>query len=369
MFNTMASSSIQPNPSNSSNLPTSTPKYLPPHRRHETASSFSSGHTPQPYLTYEDLHAKYSPPNSPSLRMPHVQKSLSAEDLYKRFHTNQQENSSENRHFQPPDAYARSQNLPEIPVPPPPLRDFKAFRPGLASPPFRQSSGPALRPVLTPRLPDPPIFNGSDKDGFENWRLRIEKKLFLNRDHYPTEAFQIEYVISRLGGKAIEHTVPRRREGNITPYLTAKDVLDQLEDLYQAPLDIRQWENRFICDGLRQRPDQPFLEFFAEFMKYASDRSTKASEKDLMSMLKYSLNNRLQDALVEANREHQANLLRMKEFLTDIDQCHRHHAERERRDKAGIFATQYLKARLEAESKPRGKYEIIPRPDPEEYRR
>lgn len=90
-FNIMASSH--------SNSPTSTLKYLPSHRRHKA---------PQLYLTYEDLYAKYSPLNSPSLRMPYIQRCLSAEDLYQRFqkHGIYQGNPSGNRYFQSPDAQA-----------------------------------------------------------------------------------------------------------------------------------------------------------------------------------------------------------------------------------------------------------------------
>ena len=210
-----------------SDPPTSTPKYVPPHLRHNSSSSSSSSrprarsptYRDQPYLTLEDLHARYSA-NSPPLRMPRVQRSLSAEDLYQRYRHTKQENQLENKS---PNSQAQGQDPPDIPAPP---RDFRAFRAYRSASPFRQSNNSPSRPILSPRLPDPPIFNGTDRSKFEDWKLRILDKLNLNKDHYLTNAFQINYVISRLGGRASEYIVPRRRETTVNPYVTTKDILD-----------------------------------------------------------------------------------------------------------------------------------------------
>ncbi|KAF6231639.1 hypothetical protein HO173_010171 [Letharia columbiana] len=138
-----------------SNPPTSTPRYRPPHRRHENTSSRprSPTYRGHPYLTYDDLHRRYSPPNSPSLRMPRVQRSLSAEDLYQRYRGT----SSQPGENQAQEPETQGQNPPGIPAlpsqeipgqqeetqaqnsagisafpppsPPPPIpRDFEALR-------------------------------------------------------------------------------------------------------------------------------------------------------------------------------------------------------------------------------------------------
>ncbi|KAF6240666.1 hypothetical protein HO173_001338 [Letharia columbiana] len=180
-----------------SNPPTSTPKYVPPHRRSPTYRG-------EPYLTYDDLHRRYSPPNSPSLHMPRVQRSLSAEDLYQRyhrtptgisapppspFHTNQEE--------------TQGQNSPGIsappPSPPPPTpRDFEALRAYR----HRLISPQPVRQPLSPRLPDPPVFTGTNSISFDDWKMRIQDKLTHNSDYFLTNTFKITYVIARLKGKA-----------------------------------------------------------------------------------------------------------------------------------------------------------------------
>ncbi|KAF6231260.1 hypothetical protein HO173_010592 [Letharia columbiana] len=197
------------NSSNSHSIPpTSTPRYLPPHRRSPTYRGY-------PYLTYDDLHARYSPPNSPQLRMPRIQRSLSAKDLYQRY----RETSShpkERRSQNPPGipASSPSQELPgqqretqaqnsagisTLPPPSPPSpkpRDFEALRAN------RPISPQPVRQPLSPRLPDPPIFTGTNSILFDDWKMRIQDKLTHNGDYFLTDTFKITYVIVRLREEA-----------------------------------------------------------------------------------------------------------------------------------------------------------------------
>ncbi|CAF9942182.1 MAG: hypothetical protein ALECFALPRED_009557 [Alectoria fallacina] len=252
---------------------TSTPRYVPPQRRSPTYRG-------QPYLTYEDLHTRYSPPNSPRIRMPQIQRSLSAEDLYRRFQKNQSENQKPQGQEQPDNtAYS----------PPPPLRNLEALR---RRPPRVLEQ--TLRPILSPRLPDPPVFNDTDRSKFEDWKLRIQNKLLLNRDHYPTDAFQINYVISRLAEKANEHTISRRRKCTATPYNTAQDILNQLNDLYETPLHLLQEANAHICEELKQGAEQSFPEFYTKFMRYAAD--DQSQKRHLIRCLEGNITKRLREA-------------------------------------------------------------------------
>ena len=105
----------------------STSRYRPPQLRDNTPSSFRS------YLTYEDLHARFSPPYSPSLRMPRVQRSLSADDLLQRYRGQQQSVSG--------------QSPPVIPVPSPPSAvppDLEALRPNQSHRPLLSHSADRL---------------------------------------------------------------------------------------------------------------------------------------------------------------------------------------------------------------------------------
>ena len=305
--------------------------------------------------------------------MPHVQRSLSAENLYQRY---QQENQSER---QPTNQESQGQESYDSPAssPPPPLRDLEALRtyrppkthgpkahgPSL-SPPSRSEQ--PIRPILSPRLPDPPVFNGTDRSRYEDWKLRIQDKLRLNKDHYPTDAFQINYVISRLGGKASEHTVFRRRDSTANPYKTAQNVLDQLSDLYETPLHLSQEANAHVYEGLKQGAEQPFPEFYTEFMRYAAEDQSK---RQLIRCLESNITKELREAHMMMSTGRDWTFAQHKDYLTRVDFYQRLSLKEEAIKKSDIFAKQYAKARLEAAYKDRGKYAIIPRPDPEEYRR
>ncbi|CAD6582495.1 MAG: hypothetical protein ASARMPREDX12_000958 [Alectoria sarmentosa] len=312
--------------------PTSTPRYVPPQRR--------PTYNDQPYLTYEDLHTRYSPPNSPRLRMPQIQRSLSAEDLYQRFQENQSERQPTNQESQSQESHNSPASSPPPPLrdlealktyrqfqqqknesenqppnqepqgqkpfdnpassPPPPLRDLEALRTHrsptrIHRPPASLSSRSEqpLRPILSPKLPDPPVFNGTDKSKFEDWKLRIQDKLSLNKDHYPTDAFQVNYVISRLNEKASEHTMHRRRNATTNPYLSIKNVLNQLSDLYETPLHLLQEANAHVCEGLKQGVEQPFPKFYTEFMRYAAN--DQSQKRQLIRCLKDNIIKRLRE--------------------------------------------------------------------------
>ena len=112
------------------------------------------------------------------------------------------------------------------------------------------------------------MFNGSNNILFEDWKLRIKDKLIINKDHYPSEFAQIAYTITRLGGKAIEYTLPRRRT-NL--YHSVDELLDQLSDIYETPIKIVQEANYFALDDLRQQDNQLFSDFYSEFMRIAGD--------------------------------------------------------------------------------------------------
>ena len=114
------------------------------------------------------------------------------------------------------------------------------------------------------------MFNGSNNILFEDWKLRIKDKLIINKDYYTSEFTQIVYTITRLGGKVIKYTLPRRRT-NL--YYSVDELLDQLSDIYETPIKIVQEANYFALNDLRQQENQLFLDFYSEFMRIAGDTS------------------------------------------------------------------------------------------------
>ena len=357
------------------NRPTSTPKYVPPHRRHDATTPSS-----QQYLNYEDLHARYSPPNSP-LRMPRVQRSLSVEDLRQRFQYREQDGSQ---------AQESPATPPSPPVPPPPLpRDFEPLRahgqrfkreedgsqgqdlPVLPPPSpshghrFGSLSPPLQRPFLSPRFPDPPIFNGSKSANilFEDWKLRIKDKLLINKDHYPSEHSQVAYIFTRLGGKAIEHTLRKRRTSS---YHSADDVLYHLSDIYEPTPQVIKETDHEAYYALEQG-DRPFLEFYSDFMKHAPHYHHNDEEQAVFD-LRDKLNRKLQKGLlVQAGRKW--TLPEFRDHVMQMDYCYRTGAARKAKKKADRVTRQLAMASMEAQSKKPGRYAIMPPSDPDEFRR
>ena len=330
--------------------------------------SSSSVRPDRPYLTYEDLHARFSPPHSPSLRMPRVQRSLSADDLLQRFRSQQRE--------------MQGQDLPAISAPsfrPPAVPpDLEALRSGQhgevhsqTPPAVSVPSSPTAVPHLnrptkqTPstKLPDPPVFSGTNSHvPFDDWKLRIQDKLTHNSDHYPSESFKIAYVVTRLGGEASQHVTLKRRE---IALVTSKDLLDQLSNLYETPLPVIYKENRHALHHLKQGTKQSFSEFYAEWVRY-SERGYDAVDEelqvwDLEDRLKEQLRIPLANQL--AGKKEPWAIPDLKAYLTKLDQSQRMMAENLAQQKAQAFAAQYAKAKTEAERRPPGKYSILTRSD------
>ena len=302
--------------------PTSTSKYVPPQRRQRT---------PENYLTYPDLHARFSPPNSPRLYIPRIRRSLSIEDLHQRFKRE-----------------THSQNSPNIPAPPLPPRDLEVLR--HRSPPPRPPSPP--RQLLSIKLPNPPVFTSTNHISFDDWKLRVKDKLRFNANHYPSDAFQVAYIVTRLGGEAVQHTLPRRRSLTRS-YLSANELLDHLSDLYETPLEISQQADRRTFRKLRQG-NQLFPEFYKIFMKYGSDRydSDNTDPKELVFDLQDKVNIRLRKALACCPQQ-LSSLPALKQYLTRLDHHYNVRAEEKANEKTEAFARQYAKAKAELEENKR----------------
>ena len=198
--------------------------------------------------------------------------------------------------------------------------------------------------------------------------MRIRNKLLLNSDHYPTEAFKIEYTVSRLGGKAVKYTLSRRRSST-NLYHSADELLDQLGDIYETLLKNVFITNYNALNNLYQQENQSFPDFYSEFIRIA--RNINADfDLDLVWKLQRKVTDTLQEGLFNflfVNPD--PSLSQLKERLISLDLLYRDLAKREEREKAMEFASQYDKAVAEMQARKPGKYSVIARPDPKEFRR
>ena len=242
--------------------------------------------------------------------MPRVQRSLSAEDLYQRYReTSSGQNPPGIPASSPPQEILgqqeeiQGQNWAGIsafppPAPPPPIpRDFEALRPNR----YRQIS-PQPQPVrqpLSPRLPDPPVFTGTNSVPFDDWKMRIQDKLTHNGDHFLTDAFKIAYVVARLGGEASHHVSIRRRYRS---YPTTDALLNHLSNIYEVPLSIIRQTHQRTYSRMSQG-SQPFLKFYGDFMIYVEYESNFKDTNDIIRDLREKSELRLCDAFTIYERD------------------------------------------------------------------
>lgn len=135
------------------------------------------------------------------------------------------------------------------------------------------------------KLPDPPIFNGTDPALFDDWLIQLKGKLRGNADLFPSEDLKILYVSSRLQGQALSLTNPRMDEENPLAYKTVTELYAHLKELYSDPNKIPN-----ACRALQSltmRPGQTFQEFYATFLRLVAESHAS------IDRLKYDLNEKL----------------------------------------------------------------------------
>ena len=344
-----------------------TPIFAPPlyNNSHSSSSSSKPGphSTPlptyrpgQPFMTWPDLHARYSPPGSPRLGMPSVQRPLSNEDLRHRF-----QSQTGNR---PRNQRLLGQNLPVFSNPAPASASSSSSRSlshssrSSSSSPRTSIDQPIKQSRLSAKLPDPPVFSGTDKKhGFDEWKMAIQDKLTHNGDHYPSESFKIAYVSSRISGEPLKHISFRRRN---RPYSRVDEMLDYLSDLYETPLATLEQDHSRAYSKLKQQEQQPFKEFYVDFMKYTEhmrgDEKPGSLEKYLVHGLRKRLSSRLRKAAVNWSGLDDT-LSGYKQRLLQVEYSQQWNDQERLEKKTKAFAEQYTKAKAESEANraiPRG---------------
>ena len=115
--------------------------------------------------------------------------------------------------------------------------DIKTARPLSA----RQDSPANLNDTLSfqsqvnksSKLPDPPVFTDRKNLTWEVWETKIQDKLEVNADYYPTALSQIAYIASRVEGDAAEHIYGRRQDRAAKPYTSVNKLLKHLAGIYE----------------------------------------------------------------------------------------------------------------------------------------
>jgi len=135
------------------------------------------------------------------------------------------------------------------------------------------------------KLPDPILFSGEDRTMFDDWLIQIKNKLRGNRDFYPTEELKIMYVSGRLTGNALALVTPRLDEDCQYAYTVVTELYTHLKELYSDPNKAS--NARRELHSLRMSPSQLFQEFYAVFLRLATESGLRHDD------YKYEINERL----------------------------------------------------------------------------
>ncbi len=163
------------------------------------------------------------------------------------------------------------------------------------------------------KLPDSPIFIGTDDSTWETWNIKIADKLDVNANHYPTEKIRIAYVVSRLEGDADQQTYAKRRVDAPSLYQSLSELLKHLKEIYEDQNLIRKCRREYVA--LKQL-NKLFSSFYSEFTRIFS--FLNYDDITLMNDIQDKINNRLQDALSVCPIEF-SSLDKLKTFLQDVN--------------------------------------------------
>ena len=87
--------------------------------------------------------------------------------------------------------------------------------------------------------------NGVKESQFAHWLLQMKGKLVANADHFAIEAQQIIYVQSHMDSNAIGHLAPHLRCNAVICFITAQQMLECLETVYEDPNWKRNFQNKY----------------------------------------------------------------------------------------------------------------------------
>jgi len=181
----------------------------------------------------------------------------------------------------------------------------------------------------TTKLPDPPLFDGSNKDGvtYDNWLIQLKNKLRGNPDAYPTEELRIIYTAGRMSGDALALISPRLGADNHHAYTTVAELYEHLNELYGDPNKERNARHTF--KELAMKKGQTFQEFYATFLRCIADGNI--DPRDLKDDLYDKLTWKLQESVATYYNDPAITLSQFARYCTTYDQQIRTRLEKRER--------------------------------------
>ncbi|SLM34679.1 Zinc finger, CCHC-type [Lasallia pustulata] len=166
------------------------------------------------------------------------------------------------------------------------------------------------------KLPDPPVFTDGKNLTWEVWETKIQDKLEVNADYYPTALSQIAYVASCVEGDAAEHIHGRHRDGAAKLYTSVNKLLEHLAGIYEDQ-DVK-LTARNAYKNLQMGTTESFATFYSNFARITS--MLPYDEHTVMDDLKDILVRRLQDALALCGADFK-DMTSLKAYLQQTDKA------------------------------------------------
>lgn len=115
------------------------------------------------------------------------------------------------------------------------------------------------------RWPDIPILTGDGNPTYKSWVQAATTKI--EKDFADSTGDQINYLISRCGGKVAEYLEPRIEFDTETPFTSAEEIFDYLGSMLDDP-DPRTTARMALRD-LKQSRDETFAVFYTKWLNLA----------------------------------------------------------------------------------------------------
>ena len=168
-----------------------------------------------------------------------------------------------------------------------------ATSPTPSSSPAATSSGSKL----TIKYADPDKFERGHAE-WEHFNYQLTLKLEGNANAYPTEHDKVLYTCSRLGVEPSEH-IRAESDNDLRHFKTLDQLLKFLDSIYAD--SNQHYNNREAYKACRMNYNGKFIEFYAEFMKWARKADQiKGNQRDLIDNLIDKLPLRLQNKYYES---------------------------------------------------------------------
>jgi hypothetical protein len=181
------------------------------------------------------------------------------------------------------------------------------------------SSSPAPEAARrTTKLPDLPLFDGSNKDGvtYDNWLIQLKNKLRGNPNAYLTEELQIIYTAGHVSSDALVLISPQLGADNHHAYTTVAELYEHLNELYGNLNKERNARHTF--KELAMKKGQTFQEFYAAFLRCIAD--SNIDPRDLKDDLYDKLTWKLQESVATYYNDLTITLSQFARYCTTYDQ-------------------------------------------------